>query len=241
MAALKKMLMLFLIGNIGSLNSQETNPCKYMKNGVAVHPETCSKYYQCKNNKGTERECKHGEVFTPKSKTCVKESKYQCPITTTTTTTTTEPATTECWPHEESLEQFTLHEFEGSSYYISIDDYTTDDAAAQMCEAICGYLVEVDSQEEEDQVRSIMEMYDTAGLLIAGTDKYEEGVWEIARDRSPVNYLNWHSGEPNDYGQNEDCMCFIKGYGGLYDCPCTAVQYWQYKVACEVNLNENEE
>ncbi|CAL1533136.1 unnamed protein product [Lymnaea stagnalis] len=243
MAAMTKIVLLFLIGYVGSVSAQETNPCKYVKNGVAAHLTTCSKYYQCNNNRGNIRSCRRSENFNPKTKTCVRASQYECPITTTTaTTTTTEPTTiatttlrtaAPCSPQEENLKRFTLYEFKGSSYFISHDFYTSANAAAQMCETICGYLAEVDNQEEEDRMHSIVGRHNVTAILIGGTDKYREGFWEFARNRRPVTYLHWHEGEPNDALHYEDCMCIMKGWVGMIDCACTPM-YLPVKFVCEV-------
>ncbi|CAL1533138.1 unnamed protein product [Lymnaea stagnalis] len=139
----------------------------------------------------------------------------------------------ECLPQNENLKRFVLQQFRGVSYYISNDIYTTDDAAAKMCETICGYLAEVNSLVERNRLVSLMGN-DDIGFLIGGTDKYREGYWEYARNRKPVEYLQWFYNEPNDYDGNEDCMCLLKVSVGFLDCPC-ARRLWELKYVCEVD------
>lgn len=54
-------------------------------------------------------------------------------------------------------------------------------------------------------------------IWIGGTDADTEGTWEWLNGEA-VTYLNWRSGEPNDYGTNgEDCMIIEGENGGLWD------------------------
>jgi hypothetical protein len=37
-------------------------------------------------------------------------------------------------------------------------------------------------------------------------DKKEEGTFVYVSDDSPIEFKNWNNGEPNDYGNDEDCV-----------------------------------
>jgi len=55
--------------------------------------------------------------------------------------------------------------------------------------------------------------------LIGFTDQVDEGnfVWS---DGTEVDYTNWGGGEPNDWGNNEDCTV-LKPQGYWNDVSCT--------------------
>ena len=60
------------------------------------------------------------------------------------------------------------------------------------------------------------------------TDKSREGgfIWS---DGSPVAYINWRDGEPND-SNGEDCALILAGKGGVWnDSPCDQ----RHKAVCE--------
>ena len=42
-------------------------------------------------------------------------------------------------------------------------------------------------------------------VWIGGTDAESEGAWVWSPSNTPLSYINWNAGEPNNYG-GEDCM-----------------------------------
>ena len=49
-------------------------------------------------------------------------------------------------------------------------------------------------------------------------------------DYTPVSFVNWNDGEPNNYGDGEDCAVVIVGLGGVWnDDRCEK----QAKAVCE--------
>ena len=49
-------------------------------------------------------------------------------------------------------------------------------------------------------------------------------------DGSPVTFVNWNDGEPNNYGDGEDCTTIVVGLGGVWnDDRCEK----QAKAVCE--------
>lgn len=62
---------------------------------------------------------------------------------------------------------------------------------------------------------------------IGGNDRKQEGTWRWA-DGSFVGYTNWRKGEPNNSGNNEDCVQLSKD-GRWNDNGCSK----KYRFACE--------
>ncbi|KAJ8306846.1 hypothetical protein KUTeg_014930 [Tegillarca granosa] len=114
------------------------------------------------------------------------------------------------------------------------------------CRTQGGDLVNIQTREESFYINSIIDVcsrkflampvysYDTAARIstlsmfaywIGANDRSSEGGWRWS-DGSPFAYVNWASGEPNDYKHNEDCGALIarRGSSSLYkwnDFPCT--------------------
>ena len=47
-------------------------------------------------------------------------------------------------------------------------------------------------------------------VWIGGTDAASEGAWVWSASNTPLSYINWDAGEPNNYGRGEDCMQVIE-------------------------------
>ncbi|MFX0105897.1 MAG: lectin-like protein [Candidatus Hodarchaeota archaeon] len=68
------------------------------------------------------------------------------------------------------------------------------------CEAMGGYLVTLNSEEENDFVNNLV---GTNRIWIGFSDELNEGSWQWVTGES-ITFTNWRSGEPNDYGSGED-------------------------------------
>ena len=89
------------------------------------------------------------------------------------------------------------------------------------CKQSGGYLVEVDSQEEQDAIlREIASRGwdgDTHfGFWIGLTDIFHDGTWVWDNLGKPLDYSNWASGEPNNYNGAQHCVA-MKVWGSVYD------------------------
>ena len=49
-------------------------------------------------------------------------------------------------------------------------------------------------------------------------DKGEEGTFVFASDEVPITLKNWNKGEPNIYGNEDDCVNVFDGF--WHDLPC---------------------
>ena len=59
-------------------------------------------------------------------------------------------------------------------------------------------------------------------------DLNEEGTFVYVSDNSAIELDNWNSGEPNDFGNGEDCVA-VYGNGKWNDLPC---QTYERSIVC---------
>ena len=104
----------------------------------------------------------------------------------------------------------------GMNCYKKSEDYKDWETARSTCISLGGDLLSILSQEEQDFIASLH----TAGGYAygGGNDRTDEGTFSWI-DGSAWTYDYWRSGEPNDYGGNEDCMS-IRVDGEWNDVPC---------------------
>ena len=79
--------------------------------------------------------------------------------------------------------------------------------ARDICEEYGGYLVEIDSQEESDELQKFYEtnvqdqcMYEADSFWIGAkndTNTGKKGAWVSARTGDLLTYTNWYDNEPN--------------------------------------------
>jgi len=93
----------------------------------------------------------------------------------------------------------------------------TKNAAEQFCRVKKGELATIHSAEEDEAIKSILE-YDGMNYWIGLSDEVEEGTF-VWGDGSKLDYSGFNPGEPNDYGQGEDCVQIRTG-AGWNDIPC---------------------
>ena len=93
--------------------------------------------------------------------------------------------------------------------------------ARRECKQSGGYLVEIDSQEEQGAIRD--EIDDRGwdgnshfGFWIGLTDIFHDGTWVWDNLGKPLDFSNWASGEPNNYNGAQHCVA-MKVWGSVYD------------------------
>ena len=86
--------------------------------------------------------------------------------------------------------------------YKRIEQLLTWNDAKQKCLEYGGNLASVVSAQENDFIFGLSKKKLT---WIGGNDITNEGTW-VWNDGTPWSYKNWKNGEPNDFGENEDCL-----------------------------------
>ena len=98
----------------------------------------------------------------------------------------------------------------GSCYKLS-NKAAIFEVAVQSCQISGAYLVEIQSENENNFVASLPKT--NMDLWIGYTDKVEEKKWVWIGSQTTGGYSNWHSGEPNNAG-NQDCALIWGHYQG---------------------------
>ncbi|XP_020833792.2 low affinity immunoglobulin epsilon Fc receptor isoform X2 [Phascolarctos cinereus] len=88
------------------------------------------------------------------------------------------------------------------------------------CINLQGRLVSIKSKEEQD---FLTQRANKKGSWIGLRDLDIEGEF-IWMDGSPLNYINWSPGEPNNQGQGEDCVMMRANNGRWNDAYCRGQQ-----------------
>ena len=89
-------------------------------------------------------------------------------------------------------------EFDGHYYGLSTESKSWADAKAD-CEAKGGYLVSINSAEEQEAVEKLMSVNTNGNRWIGGYK--EDGLWQWT-DGTVLGYTNWAPGEPNNSASN---------------------------------------
>jgi len=109
---------------------------------------------------------------------------------------------------------------DGTGYRVCAQHKTYADALAD-CESWGGTLAVVDDVDENDWLVSTAEQYGFVDPWIGFDDRVSEGIFVWA-DGSDTAYLNWHAGNPDDWGGGEDCAMILMDHGTWNDASCDA-------------------
>uniref|UniRef100_A0A2C9M192 C-type lectin domain-containing protein n=1 Tax=Biomphalaria glabrata TaxID=6526 RepID=A0A2C9M192_BIOGL len=127
--------------------------------------------------------------------------------------------------------------FKGRRYWLTRKSYSiliTD--AETMCLRYGGYLLEIDSQEEFNFVRTFIQKNSAfTCVYTGGTDSLSENIWVHRFSLLKMKALNWHNGEPNNHVKEEHCECFFKAYNYfMNDCKCDFERHGNCGFICEI-------
>lgn len=96
------------------------------------------------------------------------------------------------------------------SYYLYDFDGTWEEAVEYLG-SLGGYPAAITSQEENDALYGYMLSMEVESAYFGLTDSVQEGTW-IWINEEPVDYTNWHSGEPNNENSAENYAMFYYRY-----------------------------
>merc|ERR1719239_311044 len=109
--------------------------------------------------------------------------------------------------------------------------------ARRDCQQKGGYLVEIDSEEEQQEIMYGIRMkgWDRyPGVWIGLTDIFHDGTWVWDHLGRPLNFSNWVEGEPDNVNGLEHCAALNLYVGGAWsDVGCDSVMTEQYSSICE--------
>merc|ERR1719295_70918 len=93
--------------------------------------------------------------------------------------------------------------------------------ARRECKQSGGYLVEIDSRDEQDAIQYEIDNrgWDGRshfGFWIGLTEIFHDGTWVWDNLGKPLDFSNWASGEPNNYNGAQHCVA-MKVWGSVYD------------------------
>ncbi|XP_012946935.1 macrophage mannose receptor 1 [Aplysia californica] len=96
---------------------------------------------------------------------------------------------------------------------------TTWARALAVCQAQNGSLVSITSRAEQSYLQGRLLSGSSSSYWIGASDRTQEAGWSW-EDGSPFAFLNWHTGEPNNLG-NEDCGALDAKTWTWYDFQCS--------------------
>ena len=108
------------------------------------------------------------------------------------------------------------------------------------CKSKGGKLVEVDSREENtalvDEMNRRHYKDKKMSFWIGLTDRESEGDWRLASNGLKPVYENWHRGQPNNFGGNEDCaMIWVTSFTDE-NCTSSTNTHTSMHALCEFGL-----
>ncbi|XP_048733082.2 perlucin-like protein [Ostrea edulis] len=94
------------------------------------------------------------------------------------------------------------HPFNNSCYHVSIEDESWMDGM-KMCEIHGGYLVHIETAEEDNFITQQMQAYALHDIWVGGSDWTNEGTWVWEPEGKTFQYFNFAPHKPNNaHGQN---------------------------------------
>ncbi|XP_034044864.1 CD209 antigen-like protein E [Thalassophryne amazonica] len=119
----------------------------------------------------------------------------------------------------------------GSCYLFSITQKDWYNSKAE-CEKLGAHLVIITHEAEQKFITSKVSEIHWIGL----TDEEEEGTWKWVNG-APLNTTYWRSGEPNNGGNNEDCVVVVPS-NSLHNWNDLNCQQLLHRWICEKEINQ---
>ena len=119
------------------------------------------------------------------------------------------PETEPLWTEAPDLPPEPQDEIHYYEYFGSgADDWEEAEAC---CESLGGHLATLTTEEENNYVYQLLRQAGGTSAYFGLTDAATEGTW-IWVTGEPVDYLNWHTGEPNNENRRENYGMFYYKY-----------------------------
>ncbi|CAL1548227.1 unnamed protein product [Lymnaea stagnalis] len=104
--------------------------------------------------------------------------------------------------------------FNGRQYYLSLYEPHSAVNAEMACEALGGYLAEVDFKYEFDFLITLIgtPAASEVSFLLGGTDEGHEGRWVNRHSGTPLGYTSWLQGQPDNslfHDLRENCLAMM--------------------------------
>ncbi|XP_071174080.1 perlucin-like protein [Mytilus edulis] len=113
--------------------------------------------------------------------------------------------------------------YKNHCYFFSPDGKNWQDAVKQ-CKHMGGYLVKITDSAENSWVVDMLtkSVKHKWGSWMGSSDLKKEGDWRWVQDSSKVRFSQWLRGQPDNYGNNEDCGHFWPAHQYQWnDIPCS--------------------
>lgn len=112
----------------------------------------------------------------------------------------------------------------GGNYAYCVDKLTWT-GAENKCKAQGGHLVSIHNVMEEQTIAARADSLKLGDVWIGFNDTKTEGTF-VWNDGTPADFTFWNGGEPNDWGNSEDCAEIYASNGLWNDLDCnTAMRY----------------
>lgn len=118
--------------------------------------------------------------------------------------------------------------YEGSCYHVSHDSASWAEAM-KLCELHQGRLAAIDTSTEQGFIENLLQQNrHGSDYWLAGSDWSVVGEWVWEPNSQPMNFSNWHHGEP-DSGKHQEKACLAIRHGlhyqwASFDCQ-SRIQY----------------
>ena len=117
----------------------------------------------------------------------------------------------------------------GHAYHFDNEKKSHSEAKAT-CQSIGGKLFEPKSEKDYNEVGVLAETKGIGKFWLGIHDISNEGKFTYDSDGKDLVWTNWRQGEPNDWGNGEDCTRSDHGHGGEWnDDNCDS----KYSIICE--------
>uniref|UniRef100_K1RUR6 Neurocan core protein n=1 Tax=Magallana gigas TaxID=29159 RepID=K1RUR6_MAGGI len=124
--------------------------------------------------------------------------------------------------------------------YTYLDLKKTMADAKDYCASIGAYLVQIDTRDENEWIKRTLQpaLKETCSntyccdTWIGATDQVEENMFQWTNKENVV-FSNWISGQPDDYGGNEDCAALCLNENHL------SRKHRKRRVGCSVDLDSD--